>query len=86
MLRTATRPSSATLWSMRTISLRRSSVSSGIWSRMTLPSLFGVRPMSASMIAFSIAGIADLSYGVSVSSRASLAATLASWLSGVSAP
>ena len=38
------------------------------------------------MIAFSIAPIADLSNGVRVSRRASVVATWASCLSGVSAP
>ena len=61
MLRTATRPSSATPWTTLTSSLRRSSVSSGIWRRMTLPSLDGVRPRSDSMTAFSIVLIDDLS-------------------------
>ena len=86
MLRIAIRPSSATPWTTRTMSLRRSSLSSGICSRITLPSLFGVSPTSDSMIAFSIALSELLSYGVTVSRRASLVATLESWLSGVSAP
>ena len=63
MLRTATRPSSATPWTTLTSSLRRSSVSSGICRRITLPSLEGVRPRSDSITAFSIAEIEDLSYG-----------------------
>ena len=44
-----------------TSSLRRSSVSSGIVSRITLPSFEGVSPTSDSMIDFSIALIEDLS-------------------------
>ena len=70
-LRTATRPSSATPWTTLTISRRRSSVISGICSRIRLPSLLGVRPTSDSWIAFSIAPSAPLSKGVTVSSRAS---------------
>src|SRR5262249_43053791 len=85
-LRTAPRPSSATPLTTLTISRRRSSVISGIARRIRLPSLDGVRPMSDSWIDFSIAPIALLSNGVTVSSRASLAATLASCLSGVWAP
>ena len=46
---------------MRTSSLRRSSVSSGMVRRITLPSFEGVSPMSDSMIDFSIALIDDLS-------------------------
>ena len=85
-LRIATRPSSATPWTTLTISRRRSSVSSGICRRITLPSLLGVRPTSDSWIAFSIAPIEPLSKGVTVSRRASEVATLASCLSGVCAP
>ena len=51
--------------------VRRSSVSSGMPSRIRLPSLDGVRPMSDSRIARSIALIELLSYGWTVSSRAS---------------
>ena len=43
-LRTATRPSSALWWTTLTISLRRSSVSWGKVSRMTIPSLLGIDP------------------------------------------
>jgi hypothetical protein len=86
MLRTATLPCSAMPWTTLTSSLRRSSVSSGMLSRMTLPSLFGVRPTSDSRMAFSIDLIELLSYGVIVSSRASLADTCESWFSGVRAP
>ena len=85
-LRTAILPSSATPWTTLTISRRRSSVSSGICRRMTLPSLLGVSPTSDSRIAFSIAPIADLSNGVRVSRRASVVATLASCFSAVWAP
>ena len=50
------------------------------------PSLLGVSPMSDSRIAFSIALIELLSYGWTVSSRASGALSVASCLSGVWAP
>ena len=61
MFRTATRPSSASPCTTFTSSLRRSSVSSGIESRIRLPSLFGVSPRSDSWMAFSIDLIDDLS-------------------------
>lgn len=51
-----------------------------------LPSLFGVRPTSDSMIAFSIALIEVLSNGWTDSRRASGAEIVASCLSGVEAP
>ena len=55
MLRTATRPSSAIPRTTLTSCLRRSSVSSGMVRRISLPSLDGVSPRSEFMIAFSIA-------------------------------
>jgi hypothetical protein len=61
-------------------------VSSGIESRITWPSLEGVSPTSDSRIAFSIALIEFLSYGVIVSSRASLAEICESCFSGVVVP
>ncbi len=82
-LRMETLPPSPTPWTTFTISRRRSSVRSGIWRRITLPSLDGVRPRSDSWIAFSIRPIEFLSKGVSVSRRASEAATFASCFSGV---
>src|SRR6185312_1962375 len=85
-LRIATRPSSARLRTTLTRSLRRSSVSSGTTSRTTLPSFDGVRPTSDSLIAFSIALIDDLSYGWTVSRRASGAEIVESWFNGVIAP
>src|SRR4029079_2646415 len=63
MLRSATRPSSAIPRTTLTSCLRRSSVSSGICSRISWPSLDGVRPTSDSRIARSIALIELLSYG-----------------------
>ena len=53
---------------------------------MSWPSLDGVSPTSDSMIARSIALIEFLSYGCTVSSRASAAWIVASCLSGVCAP
>ena len=67
-------------------SLRRSSVSCGNTTRMMLPSLVGLTPRSESRIAFSMAAIAPLSYGVSVSIRASATWKDASWFTGVGAP
>src|SRR3954470_14556287 len=61
MLRSATLPSSVRPRTTLTSCLRRSSVSSGRMSRIRLPSLFGVRPRSDSMIERSIALIAVLS-------------------------
>ena len=60
-LRTAMRPSSARRCTSFTRSLRRSSVSAGMGSLMTVPSLLGLRPRSDSMIAFSMLLIAVLS-------------------------
>ena len=86
MLRIATRPSSAIPRTTLTSCLRRSSVSSGTCRRMIDPSLLGVSPMSDSRIACSIALIELLSYGWTVSRRASGALSVASCLSGVWAP
>jgi hypothetical protein len=57
MLRTATLASSARCFTMRTYSRRRSSVSGGMGTRITWPSLAGFRPMPESRIAFSAAPI-----------------------------
>jgi len=54
--------------------------------RMTAPSLAGVRPRSDARIAFSMALRRVLSQGWIVSSFGSGAATLATWLSGISLP
>ena len=54
-LRTSTRASSIRLWTTRTRSLRRSSVSGGMFRRTTVPSTLGMRPMSLLVMAFSIA-------------------------------
>ena len=55
MFRISTRASSIRLWTTLTRSLRRSSVSGGMFSRTTVPSTFGTSPMSLFWIAFSIA-------------------------------
>ena len=85
-LRTATRPSSASRWTSFTRSRRRSSVSAGIGSRITLPSLLGLSPRSLSMIAFSMLFMAVLSNGWMVSRRDSGVAMFAICLSGVEVP
>ncbi len=85
-LRTATRPSSAMWRVILTYSLRRSSVSCGIGSRIILPSLDGVRPRSDSMIARSICLIADGSNGWIVSMRGSGTLIVAMFFSGVGVP
>ena len=54
-----------------TNSLRRSAVSGGNDRRMLLPSLLGLRPRSDWRMAFSMAAMAPLSYGVITSMRAS---------------
>jgi hypothetical protein len=86
MFRIATRPSSARAWTCLTSSLRRSSVSGGKASRITLPSLFGVMPRSLDWIAFSMAPIAPLSNGCTWSRRGSGTVTPASWFSGTGVP
>jgi hypothetical protein len=61
--RIETRPSSAILWSTFTYSLRRSSLSGGMGTRITLPSFAGFRPRSAVWIARSMSPMSDLSKG-----------------------
>ena len=58
-------------------SLRRSSVSAGIGTRITSPDVAGLRPRSESRIAFSITGIIFFSHGCTVIVRASASVTLA---------
>src|SRR5438094_520451 len=70
-LRTATRASSAILWTFLTSCLRRSSVGVGIVSRMTLPSFTGWMPRSDFMIAFSTSLSWAASHGWIMSVRAS---------------
>src|SRR2546426_1000847 len=70
-LRTATRASSAILWTFLTSCLRRSSVGVGIVSRITLPSFTGWMPRSDFMIAFSTSLSWAASHGWIMSVRAS---------------
>src|SRR5918994_2881235 len=84
--RIATLPSSATRRTTLTRSLRRSSVSAGIGSRISLPSFDGVNPRADSWIARSIVLIEPGSNGWIVSSRGSGALIVASCLSGVCVP
>ena len=87
MLRTDTRASSAFDRTIFTYSLRRSSVSSGMVTRMMLPSLFGFAPrFGMSRMACSMSFRALLSYGVTTSVRASGFCSDASCASGVGVP
>ena len=61
-------------------------VSWGTLMRIRLPSLPGVSPRSEDMMAFSMLGIEDLSYGCTTSKLASGAERLAICLRGVGAP
>jgi hypothetical protein len=54
--------------------------------RIVVPAVFGVRPRSEAMIAFSIGATICFSHGVIVSERASVTATLATCVSGMSEP
>src|SRR5204863_3623581 len=85
-LRTATRASSAILWTFLTSCLRRSSVGVGIVSRMTLPSFTGWMPRSDFMMAFSTSLSCAASHGWIMSVRASGTETEAIWLMGVGLP
>ena len=86
MLRAATRPSSAMCRTCFTSSLRRSSVSCGIGSRMIWPSFDGVSPRSDSWMPRSMSFMMLLSNGVIVSSRGSGTEIVASWLTGILVP
>ena len=86
MLRMITRPSSASLRTTFTSSLRRSSVRVGTASRMTLPSLLGVIPRSDFRMAFSMAGTSEASQGWMVIRRRSGVARLATAFRGVGVP
>ena len=66
--------------------MRRSSGRGGSGTRITLPAVLGVMPRSDFMRAFSTTETICLSYGMIVIVRASSTATLATWLSGDSAP
>ena len=63
-LRIATFASSANPLTFLANSRRRSSVKAGTFKRITSPSLFGVNPMLASLMARSIEDYVDLSYGL----------------------
>jgi len=65
---------------------RRSSVSGGMGSLTTLPSLSGVKPRSEARIAFSIFGIVDGSHGWMTMRLGSGVDRVAIWLSGVGVP
>src|SRR5699024_8443326 len=84
--RTDTRPSSALVRASLTYSLRRSSVSAGSTTRRVSPLFVGFTPRSESRSAVSTPDIADLSYGVTMTVRASGNCREASWLSGVGVP
>ena len=86
MLRISIRASSIRLWTLFTMSLRRSSVSGGMLRRTSVPSTFGVRPMSLLRIAFSIADSTPRSQGWITIWCASGTLIDASWLSGVWVP
>ncbi len=86
MLRTEIRASSAFVRASFTYSLRRSSVSSGRLTRMTLPSLDGLTPRSESRRARSMAPSDDLSNGATRMVRASGVVKDASCCSGVGLP
>ena len=86
MLRIEILPSSAFPLAILMYSLRRSSVSSGSTTRRVLPSLVGFTPRSESRMAFSIAAIAPMSYGATMTTRASGTVKDASCCSGVGVP
>src|SRR5690606_21342274 len=86
MLRIATLAFSPSPCTCLDSSLRRSSVRAGRLIRITVPAVFGVRPRSELMVAFSAAETICFSHGVMVSERASVTATLATGVSGMSDP
>ena len=86
MLRTDTLASSPLDLACLTSSRRRSSVSCGMATRMTLPSLDGLTPRSELRIASSIGFSCDCSYGLMTTSRASGTLMLDSWVIGVGDP
>ena len=85
--RTATRPSSASLCTTLTSSLRRSSESAGSGTRIRLPCVDGIEA-EVGVADGLLDGLASapLSNGCTVSSRGSGAATIATWLSGTVLP
>jgi hypothetical protein len=68
------------------MSRRRSSVSGGTFRRTTVPSTFGVSPISLFVIAFSMADRTDRSHGWMTIRCASGVLMPATWLSGVWVP
>ncbi len=80
------RPPSASLRTTRIMSLRRSSVSGGSGTRITVPAVAGFRPRSDVMMAFSIFATMSFSQGVTVSVRESSTPTLDTWFRGTSLP
>ena len=84
--RISTRASSIRLWTTLTRSLRRSSVSGGMFSRTTVPSTLGISPMSLLGIAFSMAPRTLRSQGWMTIWCGSGTLIPASWLSGVWVP
>jgi hypothetical protein len=86
MLRTATLALSPSLWTILVSSLRRSSVSAGIGTRITSPEVAGFTPRSESRIAFSTTCTIFFSNGWIEMVRASASVTLATWLIGISEP
>ncbi len=82
----AIRPPSASWRTTRIMSLRRSSVSGGKGTRMTVPAVAGFSPRSEPMMAFSIFGTMSFSHGVTVSVRESSTPTFDTWFSGTSLP
>jgi hypothetical protein len=85
-LRTATRAPSASWRSIFVISRRRSSVSAGIGTRITVPAVMGVSPRSDLKMAFSMACTTFFSHGEMTSVRPSSTAMLATCCSGTSEP
>ena len=84
--RTATRAPSAYLWAVLTRSLRRSSVSGGSGTRITWPSVCGLRPRPESRIATSAALVTDLSQTCTDSRPGPATEMLATWFSGCTVP
>lgn len=77
---------SSPIFNVFTSSLRLSSVNAGTEIRMTSPSLVGLTPKFAAMIAFSISSTEVLSYGEITNKRASGTLILANCCTGVGAP
>lgn len=82
----ATRACSASPRTIFVRSLRRSSVSGGSGTRMSVPAELGFKPRSDAMIAFSTAGPIERSNTLIFKVRESSTVTLANWRSGVGVP